>query len=173
MIENSVPISTIFIGINGLIAFFLSYIAAFERVKTRVWHGESKEDVAAQPDPLANPSPWASMVEQSTQKFVKMQAHDDGLLQRKVRAHGNFAEYVPHALLFVLALELMQAQTWLLWLLGSSLSAARIAHAWGLIKTYGPSPGRAFGFFLTWFVYVFGSIACIYYGVVNLIANSS
>ncbi|MDZ7996071.1 MAG: MAPEG family protein [Nostoc sp. EfeVER01] len=171
MIENTVPISTIFIGINGLIAFSLSYIAAFERTKTRVWHGESKEDVAAQPDPLANPNPWASMVEQSTQKFIKVKVNDYGLLQRKVRAHGNFAEYVPHALLFVLALELMQAQTWLLWLFGSSLTVARIAHAWGLIKTYGPSPGRALGFFLTWFVYVFGSIACIYYGLVNLMAN--
>ena len=91
------------------------------------------------------------------------------MLQRKIRAHGNFAEYVPHALLFVLVLELMQVQIWLLWLLGSSLSVARIAHAWGLIKTYGPSPGRAIGFFLTWFVYIVGSAACIYYAVITLL----
>ena len=63
MIENTVPISTLFVGINGLIAFSLSYIASVERTKTRVWHGESKEDVAAQPNPLLNPSPWASLVE--------------------------------------------------------------------------------------------------------------
>ncbi|MBW4434625.1 MAG: MAPEG family protein [Pelatocladus maniniholoensis HA4357-MV3] len=169
MIENAVPISTLFIGINGLIAFSLSYIASVERTKTRVWHGESKEDVAAQPDPLVNPNPWASLVEQSSQKFFKGQPQDYGLLQRKIRAHGNFAEYVPHALLFVLVLELMHAQTWLLWCLGSSLSVARIAHAWGLIKTYGPSPGRATGFFLTWFVYILGSTACIYYAVITLL----
>ena len=146
-----------------------TYIASVERTKTRVWHGESKEDVAAQPNPLVNPSPWASLVEQSSQKFFKGQSQDYGLLQRKIRAHGNFAEYVPHALLFVLVLELMQVQIWLLWLLGSSLSVARIAHAWGLIKTYGPSPGRAIGFFLTWFVYIVGSAACIYYAVITLL----
>jgi len=164
MIENPVPISTLFIGLNGLTAFVLSYIAAFERTKTRVWHGESEKDVAQQPDPLINPGAWAALVDKSTRKLFTPQNQDDGLLQRKVRAHGNFAEYVPHALLFVLALELMQVQTWLLWLLGSSITIARISHAWGLIKTYGPSPGRAIGFFLTWFVYIVGSLACIYYG---------
>ena len=41
----------------------------------------------------------------------------------------------------------------------------RITHAWGLIKTYGPSPGRAIGFFLTWFAYIVGSGACVYYGM--------
>ncbi|MBD2435931.1 MAPEG family protein [Nostoc sp. FACHB-110] len=165
MLENSVPISTLFIGLNGLTAFVLSYIATFERVKTRVWHGESHEDVAQQPDPLINPSAWAAFVDKSTQNLLTPQNQDNGLLQRKVRAHGNFAEYVPQALLFLLALELMQVPTWLLWLLGGSLTLARIAHAWGLIKTYGPSPGRAIGFFLTWFVYIVGSLACIYYGL--------
>lgn len=170
MIENAIPISTLFIGLNGLTAFVLSYIAAFERTKTRVWHGESKEDVVQQPDPLTNPNAWAAMIEKSTQKLViNHQGNDNGLLQRKVRAHGNFAEYVPHALLFVVALVSMQAQTWLVWLLGSLLTFARIAHALGLIKTYGPSPGRAIGFFLTWLVYLVGSLACIYYGFKGVI----
>ncbi|MFB2919843.1 MAPEG family protein [Aerosakkonema funiforme] len=48
------------------------------------------------------------------------------------------------------------------------LTVGRIAHAWGLIKTYGPSPGRAIGFFLTWFVYIIGASACIYYGIVGI-----
>lgn len=169
MIENSIPVSTLFIGLNGIVAFSLSYIAADERLKTRVWHGESKADVAQQPDPLANPNPWASSVENMTQKLFPEPRKDNSLLQRKVRAHGNFAEYVPHGLLFVLALELMQAQIWLVWLLGSTLTVARIAHAWGLINTYGPSVGRAIGFFSTWFVYLIGSLACIYYGLQSII----
>ncbi len=69
--------------------------------------------------------------------------------------------------MFIVALELMQAQTWLLWMLGSSLAIARVAHAWGVINTYGPSPGRAIGFFLTGFVYLVGAGACIYYGIVR------
>lgn len=163
-----IPISTLFIGLNGFIAFSLSYIAATERVRARVWHGESKEDVALQPDPLANPSAWAATVERLAQKLVG-DVQDNGILQRKVRAHGNFAEYVPHGLLFLVGLELMNAHEWLVWILGGTLTIARIAHAYGVITKYGPSIGRAIGFFLTWFVYIIGSIACLYYSAISLI----
>jgi uncharacterized membrane protein YecN with MAPEG domain len=169
MNASLVPISTLFIGLNGLIAFVLSYIAASERVKARVWHGESKEDIVMQPDPLANPSPWVLMIERLTQRQLKKGDVDAGALQRKVRAHGNFTEYVPHGLLLIVALELMQSQVWLVWLLGSILTIARVAHAYGLIAKYGPSVSRAIGFFLTWFVYITGSIACLYYGCKGLI----
>lgn len=169
MNENAIPISTLFIGINSFVAFILSYVAAMERTRTRVWHGELKEDVAAQPDYLAKPNAWAAWFENITQKLVETKASDDGILQRKVRAHGNFAEYVPLGLLIILALELMQGQTWLVWLLGGTLTVARIAHAYGVISTYGPSPGRAIGFFLTWFVYLVGAGACVYYGLKGVI----
>ncbi len=168
MMTDLVPISTLFVGLNGLIAFALSYIAASERVKTRVWHGESKDDVVMQVDPLMNPSPWVLAIERLTRRQLEKSEVDAGALQRKVRAHGNFAEYVPHGLLFVVVLELMQAQSWLIWLLGGSLTIARIAHAYGLINRYGPSISRATGFFLTWFVYIIGSMACLYYSVREL-----
>lgn len=169
MTANLIPVSTLFIGLNGFIAFALSYIAAMERTRTRVWHGESKEDVATQPNYLENPNAWAVFFESYTQSHVATKAIDNGVLQRKVRAHANFAEYVPHGLLFIVALELMHSQSWLLWILGGSLTIARIAHAWGLIKTYGPSPGRAIGFFLTWFVYIVGASACLYYGITGIL----
>lgn len=163
-----IPISTLFVGLNGLIAFALSYIAASERVKTRVWHGESKEDVTMQTDPLANPNFLALAVERFTQQQLKKSQVDVGALQRKVRAQGNFTEYVPHGLLLMVVLELMQAQSWLVWLLGGALTIARIAHAYGLITKYGPSIGRATGLALTWLVYIIGSIACLYYGFAGL-----
>jgi uncharacterized protein len=166
--NNLIPISTLFIGLNGLIAFVLSYIATMERVETRLWHGESKENVVSQPDPLVNPNIVAATVEKLSTKILSNQVEDEGALQRKVRAYGNFTEYVPLALLFIIALELVQS-TALVWLLGSTLTVARIAHGWGLIKTYGPSPGRAIGFFLTWFVYLIGASACIYYGLKGVI----
>jgi uncharacterized membrane protein YecN with MAPEG domain len=169
MLTNAIPISTLFIGLNGLMAFVLSYIAAMERTKTRIWHGESTEDVANQPNPLINPNVIAATVEKLSTKILSNEIKDDGSLQRKIRAHGNFAEYVPMGLLFILALELMQEPAWLVWLLGGVLTFSRIAHAYGLIKTYGPSPGRAIGFFLTWFVYVVGASACIYYGLKGII----
>ncbi len=163
------PISTLFIGLNGLMAFALSYIAASERVKTRVWHGESKEDVGMQPDPLTNPTAWVLAIERLSQRQLQKSEPDTGALQRKVRAHGNFAEYVPHGLLIIMALEVMQAQGWLVWLLGSTLTIARLAHAYGLITRYGPSVSRAVGFFSTWFVYIIGSLACIYYSYNGLL----
>ncbi|MBD2113832.1 MULTISPECIES: MAPEG family protein [Cyanophyceae] len=163
-----IPISTLFIGLHGLIALALSYLVVMERISTRIWHGASQSDVSNQPDYLEKPSKWAAFVEGYTQKSVAPKTGDDGLLQRKVRAYGNFVEHVPLALLFILALELMQAEAWLVWMLGITLSVARIAHAWGLIKTYGPSPGRAIGFFLTWFVYLVGAGACIYMALLAL-----
>ncbi|MBW4443126.1 MAG: MAPEG family protein [Plectolyngbya sp. WJT66-NPBG17] len=167
--SNPVPISTLFVGLNGLIAFGLSYIVVMERTSTRVWHGETRSDVSNQPNYLEKPGKWAAFIEAYTQKSVATKDGDDGLLQRKVRAYGNFVEYVPLALLFILTLELMNAQSTLLWLLGSTLTISRIAHAWGLIRTYGPSPGRAIGFFLTWFAYLVGAGACLYYGVIGVL----
>lgn len=95
---------------------------------------------------------------------------EDGILQRKVRAYGNFLEYVPLGILFITILELMHSPSWMLWLLGSALTIGRVAHAWGLITTYGPSLGRAVGFFLTWMVYIVGATSCIYYGVVGVLS---
>lgn len=165
--NHPVPISTLFIGLNGLIALALSYIVVMERASTRVWHGESQTDVSGQPNYLENPGLWVTLIERYTQKIMITKTSDDGILQRKVRAYGNFTEYVPLALLLILALELMNSAVWLVWLLGTALTIGRIAHAWGLIRTYGPSPGRAIGFFLTSCVYLVGAGACVYYAVLG------
>jgi uncharacterized protein len=157
-----IPVSTLFVGLNGLIAFVLSYVVVIERTKTRIWHGEAEAGVINQPNYLEQPNQWAALVESYTQKFMITKTADDGVLQRKARAYGNFTEYVPLGLLFVITLELMDSSPWVLWLIGSALTAGRVAHAWGLIATYGPSPGRAIGFFLTWLVYIVGAGACIY-----------
>jgi uncharacterized membrane protein YecN with MAPEG domain len=166
----TIPISILFVGLNGLIAFALSYIVVMERTKTRIWHGETETEVSHQPNYLERPNIWAAFVESYTQKSVITKTADDGILQRKVRAYGNFTEYVPLGLLFVITLELMHSSSWVLWLLGSALTIGRVAHAWGLITTYGPSPGRAVGFFLTGFVYIVGASACVYYGVAGLLS---
>ncbi len=160
-----IPISTFFIGCHGLLALGLSYRVAIERTRTRIWHGASLAEVASQPDYLQHPNSWAAWVEKLAQQWIGTRKADDGMLQRTVRAHGNFIEYVPLGLLLLVALEWMQAATGLLWFLGAMLILARIAHAWGLIQTYGPSAGRAIGFFGTWLVYLVGSVACLYYSL--------
>ena len=165
----SIPISAFFIGLHGFIAFALYYIVVMERTTTRIWHGETEIEVVNQPNYLENPNQWAAFVESYTQKSAITKTANDGVLQRKVRAYGNFTEYVPLGLLFVMTLELMHSPPWMLWLIGSALTIGRFAHAWGLLKTYGPSPGRAIGFFLTWFVYVVGAGSCIYYAITGLL----
>lgn len=47
------------------------------------------------PDPLVNPSPWVLTIKRLTQRQLEKGEVDAGGLQRKVRAHGNFTEYVP------------------------------------------------------------------------------
>lgn len=160
-----IPISTFFIGCHGLLALGLSYRVAMERTRTRIWHGTSLTEVTSQPNYLEHPNSWAAFVEKITQQFFVTKNMEDGVLQRTIRAHGNFTEYVPLSLLLIIALELMQFDEIFLWLLGTILTLARIAHAWGLIQTYGPSTGRAIGFFGTWLVYIVGSLACLYYSV--------
>ena len=167
--NNYLPISTLFGGIFGFMAIALSSIVVIERTSNRVWHGESQVDISNQPNYLEKPGKWAAFLENYTQKFITTKSDDDGILQRKVRAFGNFIEYVPLALLLIILLELISSPAWLLWLLGILLTIARIAHAWGVIKTYGPSPGRAWGFFLTWLVYLLGAGACLYYGVMGVL----
>lgn len=56
----------------------------------------------------------------------------DGRLQRAIRAHGNFAEYVPLALLLLLLLELNGVDPWLLNGGGILLLLSRAAHAYGV-----------------------------------------
>lgn len=71
-------------------------------------------------------------------------------LVRKVRAHGNFIEYVPMALLLLGLLELAGLGATWLWALGGTLLLARLLHAWGLSRSAGISHGRFWGVILTW-----------------------
>lgn len=73
-------------------------------------------------------------------------------LNRAIRVHANFAEYVPLALILLLALEWAGLPGWVLHLLGATLLAGRLLHAHGLGRDAGRSPGRSLGTVLTWLV---------------------
>jgi uncharacterized membrane protein YecN with MAPEG domain len=76
----------------------------------------------------------------------------DEELTRRVRAQGNFFEYVPLALLLLLLLELDGARAWLLHLFGIVLVLARVLHAWGVSHSADISFGRFTGILGTWLV---------------------
>ena len=77
---------------------------------------------------------------------------DDHHLERKMRVHGNFVEYVPMALLMLALLEISGLAAVWLWTLGGALLFARLLHASGLSKKSGYSKGRFYGTLLTWIV---------------------
>lgn len=76
----------------------------------------------------------------------------DHHLERKVRVHGNFVEYVPMALLMLALLEISGVAAIWLWALGGLLLLGRLLHALGLSKKSGYSKGRFYGTLLTWIV---------------------
>lgn len=76
------------------------------------------------------------------------------VLARAVRAHANFSEYVPLALLLVALVEAGTAvPVWGVHLLGMVLLLGRLMHGFlGINRSTGYSPGRFWGTCLTWLV---------------------
>jgi uncharacterized membrane protein YecN with MAPEG domain len=71
-----------------------------------------------------------------------------------IRAHGNAVENIPIAALLLLMLELNSLNPLLLHVFGVVLVVSRAAHAWGLTKRNGPTPGRFYGTLFTWLLIV-------------------
>jgi uncharacterized membrane protein YecN with MAPEG domain len=77
---------------------------------------------------------------------------DDRELERRVRAHGNAVEYLPLGLVLLLVAELAGLGAAWLHAAGVALVASRVAHAYGLSRSAGTSPGRFVGTLGTWLV---------------------
>lgn len=59
----------------------------------------------------------------------------DKRLLRAIRVQANFAEYVPIALILLLALELQAFYPWALHLLAATLLVGRLLHAYGVSQS--------------------------------------
>lgn len=73
-------------------------------------------------------------------------------MERAVRVHANFIEYVPLALLLLLAGELNGLRPAMLHGAGLVLLLSRALHAYGLSRSSGRSFGRFWGTAGTWVV---------------------
>jgi hypothetical protein len=73
-------------------------------------------------------------------------------LERAIRIHGNFAEYVPFALLLLGLFEAGGGPAWAVHAGGAGLLVARVLHAVGLTGSSGRSPGRFAGVVTTWLI---------------------
>jgi uncharacterized protein len=64
---------------------------------------------------------------------------DDETLRRRIRAHGNFVEYVPSGLIALALVEWNFAPALFVWLLGMALIGARMLHSYGMLYTRTPT----------------------------------
>ena len=83
----------------------------------------------------------------------------DGILGRRVRAHGNLAEHVPLAFLLMALAELQGASAWTWHMIGTSLIAGRLLHAWGVGREPEILNLRVAGMVLTFFALITGALA--------------
>ena len=83
------------------------------------------------------------------------------LVQRAIRAHGNFAEYVPFALLLLALCELNGLPDWALHVLGVVLLAGRVVHAHGIAQEPENFRFRVLGTSLTFTMIIVAAAACI------------
>jgi len=83
-------------------------------------------------------------------------------LTRAIRVQGNFAEHVPLALLLIFAVEGLGYAAWVIHALGAALILGRLAHAQGLGRSDGESPGRFLGTVTTFSVLIVASGLCLF-----------
>ncbi|HWK85533.1 MAG TPA: MAPEG family protein [Caldimonas sp.] len=83
-------------------------------------------------------------------------------LAQAIRAHSNFAEHVPLALLLLAFAEAGGALRWMIGVLAAVLLVARLASAWGLSHSLEGSQGRQAGAGLTILVTVATSLLVLY-----------
>lgn len=92
----------------------------------------------------------------------------DTMLQRMIRAQGNFAEYVPMVLVLLVILELSHFSTYVLHGLGIALVLGRLLHGYALGFSKQFMFGRVFGTVLTFATLLTAGLLCIYQGVLGL-----
>lgn len=85
---------------------------------------------------------------------------DNEQILRAMRAHANFAEYVPLCLVLLFMLEALGAASAMLHTLGASLLIGRLAHAFGVSRSPENYRYRVFGMSVT-FVALLGAAAAL------------
>ena len=83
-------------------------------------------------------------------------------LAQAIRAHGNFTEQAPLALVLIMVAEASGAAPTMVHVLGVALLVSRVLNAWGLSRTLGLSMGRQAGAGLGILVYVAVSLLILY-----------
>lgn len=80
-------------------------------------------------------------------------------LEKAIRAHGNFVEVVPFALIIMFILETNQVNPWVLYAYGTALIIARVIHAYSIYHSV--LKLRVFSMMLSILLIAIGSVSLI------------
>ena len=94
-------------------------------------------------------------------KRVSLGSGGDPALERAIRIHANFIEYVPLALILLIAMEMQRRSIYVLHILCLLLLIGRICHFLALSRENTANPLRGVGVGLTVLVLVVASIILI------------
>jgi hypothetical protein len=104
----------------------------------------------------------ARVIDQRRRNKVSLGDGGNMMLQRAIRGHANFSEYVPLALLLLAILELSRFPLYVLHGLGATLLAARLLHGYAFSFTGHFPFGRMAGAALTFLVLMVAGALCLY-----------
>lgn len=102
------------------------------------------------------------VIGQRISKRVALGDAGDAALRRRIRVHGNFAEYAPLALILLGLAESLSGPRMLLHGIGVALLAGRALHAYGVSQEPDILPLRQAGMVLTITSIAAGAIACLW-----------
>ena len=84
---------------------------------------------------------------------------DNHVLHRAIRAHANFAEYVPLCLILIGFVSALGFSAWVIHVLCLLLIAMRLIHAWGV--STGTPIGQTIGAAMTYNIVIAASVLAI------------
>lgn len=99
------------------------------------------------------------VIKQRRRYQVGIGSKGEATLERAIRVHANFAEYVPFALLLMFLAEYSGLATVYLHVLGATLVLGRFSHAFGVSQLKEPLQFRVFGMLLTFAVIILAAVA--------------
>lgn len=101
------------------------------------------------------------VIKQRRRYQVGIGSKGEATLERAIRVHANFAEYVPFALLLLFLAEYSGLATVYLHVLGATLVLGRFSHAFGVSQLKEPLQFRIFGMLLTFAVIILAAVAIL------------
>ena len=94
---------------------------------------------------------WLAYQTIKLRRANKVKLGDGGVfvLQSAIRAHGNFAEYMPITIIMLFLLEYNGTPAWMIHVIGATFLVGRWIHAQGLLKDDLPKRVKGMGVTLT------------------------